>query len=131
MNGWPLLTILTLTPVVGGLLLLGLGKDQKRLARGLALGFSVLALILAGVVWSAFDSGEGDPQLVERHAWVPNLGVEYYVGVDGLGLVMVLLTALLVPLTSPTLILSPPTLSPPTLSPPTISPCTVMSRPTK
>jgi NADH-quinone oxidoreductase subunit M len=98
MNGWPLLTILTLTPVVGGLLLLGLGKDQKRLARGLALGFSMLALILAGVVWSAFDSGVGDPQLVERHAWVPSLGVEYYVGVDGLGLVMVLLTALLVPL---------------------------------
>jgi NADH-quinone oxidoreductase subunit M len=84
--------------VVGGLLLLGLGKDQKRLARGLALGFSVLALILAGVVWWAFDSGVGDPQMVERHAWVPSLGVEYYVGVDGLGLVMVLLTALLVPL---------------------------------
>jgi len=98
MNGWPVLTLLTLTPVVGGLLLLGLGNEQKRLVKGVALGVSLVALVLVGGVWAAFDPGMAGLQFVERRAWVPGLGVEYFVGVDGLGLVMVLLTAVVVPL---------------------------------
>jgi NADH-quinone oxidoreductase subunit M len=98
MNGWPVLTLLTLTPLAGGLLLLGLGNAQKRLVKGVALGVSGVALGLAVWVWAQFDPGMAGMQFVERHVWVPGLGVEYVVGVDGLGLVMVLLTALLVPL---------------------------------
>ncbi len=98
MNEWPLLTLLTLTPVVGGLLLLGLGVEQPRLVKAVALGFSLVALALAGCVWAGFDPGAPGLQFEERYLWVPGLGVEYFVGVDGLGLVMVLLTALLVPL---------------------------------
>jgi NADH-quinone oxidoreductase subunit M len=98
MNGWPVLTILTLTPVAGGVLLLGLGHEQRRLVQGLSFGISLVALALAGCVWSAFDPGVGDMQFVERAVWVPGLGIEYFVGVDGLGLMMVMLTAVLVPL---------------------------------
>jgi NADH-quinone oxidoreductase subunit M len=45
-----------------------------------------------------FDSSLGSVQLVERHDWVPVSGIEYFVGVDGLGLLMVLLTAVVVPM---------------------------------
>jgi NADH-quinone oxidoreductase subunit M len=55
-----------------------------------------LALLLAFGVWFRFDP-HGGLQFQERSAWIPTLGVEYFVGVDGLGLVMVLLTALIVP----------------------------------
>jgi NADH-quinone oxidoreductase subunit M len=99
MNELPLVTVLTMTPFVGGLLLLGLGPERVGLARRLALGVSLTALVLAGLVWMRFDTSVGSVQLVERHAWVPFLGIEYYAGVDGLGLLMVLLTALVVPMT--------------------------------
>jgi NADH-quinone oxidoreductase subunit M len=98
MNEVPLLTLLTVTPFVGGLLLLGLGEAGGRLARRVAMGTSVIALLLAGVVLVRFDASLGSVQLVEKHAWVPFLGIEYFLGVDGLGLLMVLLTALVVPM---------------------------------
>jgi NADH-quinone oxidoreductase subunit M len=98
MNGPPLLTVLTLLPLIGGLVVVGLGREQKRLARGLALGFGFGALLLALVLWFQFDPSSGDLQFPERHAWIPMLGVEYRLGVDGLGLLMVLLSAIVVPM---------------------------------
>ena len=50
MNGLPLLTLLTLLPLIGGLVVVGLGAEQKRLARWLSLGFSLGALALALVL---------------------------------------------------------------------------------
>jgi len=50
------------------------------------------------VIWRHFDSSSGELQFVERHNWIPTLGVEYFVGIDGLGLLMVLLSAILVPM---------------------------------
>jgi NADH-quinone oxidoreductase subunit M len=50
------------------------------------------------VLWHYFDSASGDLQFHERHRWIPALGVEYRVGVDGLGLLMVLLSAIVVPM---------------------------------
>ena len=79
-------------------MVVGLGAEQKRLARWLALGFSFGALALALVLWHQFNSASGDLQFEERHAWIPTLGVEYHVGVDGLGLLMVLLSAIVVPM---------------------------------
>ena len=98
MNGLPLLTILTLVPLIGALVVVGLGTEQKRLARWLSLGFSLGALALALVLWHRFDSASGELQFGERHPWIPALGVEYRVGVDGLGLLMVLLSAIVVPM---------------------------------
>lgn len=98
MNPLGAITLLTLTPLLGGLVVVGLPAAQKRRARGLGLGFSVLALALAIGVAVGFNRASGDMQFVERHAWVPTLGVEYFVGLDGMGLLMVLLAAFLVPL---------------------------------
>src|ERR1039458_10669731 len=86
MNGLPLLSILTFVPLLGGLVVVGLGAEQKRLARWLSLGLSFAALALALMLWHRFSSTSGDLQFEERHSWIPTLGVEYRVGVDGLGL---------------------------------------------
>jgi NADH-quinone oxidoreductase subunit M len=98
MNGLPWLTILILVPLFGGIIVAGLGAEQRRLARGLTLAFSLVALTGALCLWKHFDAASGDLQFVEKHAWVPSLGIEYRLGVDGLGLLMVLLTAIVVPL---------------------------------
>ena len=52
----------------------------------LALGFSFVSLLLAIVLWRNFDPGSSAIQFVERHDWIPSIGVQYYVGIDGLGL---------------------------------------------
>jgi NADH-quinone oxidoreductase subunit M len=98
MNNFPAITGLTLLPLIGGGLLLGLGADHKTLARRLALGVSALALALAVALAVNFNPSFGGLQFVQKASWVPGLGVDYFVGVDGLGLLMVLLTALVVPL---------------------------------
>jgi NADH-quinone oxidoreductase subunit M len=97
MNASPLITMLTLMPLTGGIIVFGLAADQKRLARGLALLFSGLSLALTFVIWAGFNPSIGRLQFEERHSWIPSLGVDYHVGIDGLGLLMILLTSLLVP----------------------------------
>jgi NADH-quinone oxidoreductase subunit M len=94
----PRLTILILIPLFGGIAVAGLGAEQKRLARGLSLAGSLVGLIGALCLWKHFNSASGDLQFVEKHDWVPTLGIQYFLGVDGLGLLMVMLTAIVVPL---------------------------------
>jgi NADH-quinone oxidoreductase subunit M len=95
MSGW--LTALTLTPLVGAALIAGFDPKRKALARGVGLFFNALALAMALLLWWKFDAKSGELQFVERHDWIPSLSVQYFVGVDGLGLLMVLLSALIVP----------------------------------
>src|SRR6185295_13748327 len=97
MSGLPLITILTLTPLVGAALVAGMEKEQRRLARWVGLGFSTLSLALAAVLWFQFDAKSGELQFVQRLDWIPSLNVQYFVAVDGMGLLMVLLAALIVP----------------------------------
>jgi NADH-quinone oxidoreductase subunit M len=98
MNGLPLLTLLTLTPLIGGLVVISLGAEQRKLARWLSLGFGVAALLLTLLLWHRFNPASGALQFEERHQWIPSLGVEYCLGADGLGLLMLLLSALVVPM---------------------------------
>src|SRR6059036_3223335 len=95
MSGW--LTALTMTPLVGAALIAGFDPGRKALARGVGLFFNALALAMALRLWWKFDAKSGELQFVERHDWIPSLNVQYFVGVDGLGLLMVLLAALIVP----------------------------------
>ena len=96
MNHW--LTILTLVPFLGGIIVAGLGAQRQNLVRGLALASSLLALGGAICLWLHFDAQSGGLQFVEKADWVPSLGIQYFLGVDGLGLLMVMLTAIVAPL---------------------------------
>src|SRR5262245_16310700 len=95
MNG--VLTALTMTPLVGAAIIAGINPRRKALARGVGLFFNALALAMALLLWWKFDPKSGEVQFVERYEWIPSLNVQYFVGVDGLGLLMVLLSALIVP----------------------------------
>jgi len=89
MSGFPILTVLTVLPLIGAAIALPLGKH----ARGVALLTSLASLALALVVWSQLPAG-GGMGMVERAAWVPSLGIEYHLGVDGLGALMLVLSAI-------------------------------------
>jgi NADH-quinone oxidoreductase subunit M len=98
MSDFPILTVLTLTPLLGGLMVLGVQAQNQRAARALALGTTLVALGLASLLWVKFDRTVTGLQLVEVQDWILALGVQYHLGVDGLGLPMVVLSALLVPM---------------------------------
>lgn len=89
-----LITALILLPVAGALFV-GVARDKQALA--IALGFNVLTAAAAIVLWRNFDTAAPGLQLVERHAWIPAIGAEYLVGIDGLSLLLVLLTSLIFP----------------------------------
>jgi NADH-quinone oxidoreductase subunit M len=89
------MTFLTLIPFVGALVVAFL--PSPRAARGVGLAFLLGALGYAIGLALGYDRAAGGIQFVERHAWIPALGVEYVVGADGLGLMLLLLTALVTP----------------------------------
>jgi NADH-quinone oxidoreductase subunit M len=89
-----MITALILLPVAGALFV---GMARQNQARGIALGFNALTAIVAFALWRNFDTTATGLQLVERHAWIPTIGAEYLVGIDGLSLLLVFLTSLIVP----------------------------------
>ena len=98
MTAVPIITILTLVPLVGGIVVVGLDAERRLLARRLALAFSVVALALVLFMWFQFNPAAAGFPIEELHTWIPTLGIQYHVGVDGLGLLMLLLSALVVPM---------------------------------
>ena len=93
-----LLSAVILTPGVAALILLLTPRDSERLHRWVGLLASVVALGFALGAWASFDPGKAGFQLVEVRAWLPSIGVSYRLGMDGISLLLVLLTTLLQPL---------------------------------
>jgi NADH-quinone oxidoreductase subunit M len=89
-----MITILLILPVFGALFAM---TAQKQQARGIALGFNLLTAITTLAVWRDFNTSATGLQMVERHAWIPAIGAEYVVGIDGLSLLLLLLTSLIFP----------------------------------
>lgn len=93
-----MLTILTALPVVGAIFLLAIGDRSKSLTRAVALAFAFASLLVVLILCHSFDASLGTMQFEQRLAWVPALNIEYHVGIDGLGLLMLLLSAIVVPI---------------------------------
>src|SRR3954464_3609712 len=84
-------------PAVGAAVVAALPKGRDELAKQLALGVSLVVLVLPRLSWVAFD-GDGDRfQLTTTFAWIPDFGVQFALEVDGIALVMLLLIGVLVP----------------------------------
>jgi NADH-quinone oxidoreductase subunit M len=66
-------------------------------ARPIALIFNAITATLAFMLWRNFDATATGLQMVERHTWIPAIGAEYLVGIDGLSLLLVLLTSIIIP----------------------------------
>src|SRR5215217_1751658 len=98
---FPILTSLVALPVAGAILLLfvrGDEEDSAPIVRKIALTISLLVFAETLLLWSRFNPASGDFQFVERHAWIPAFGIQYLVGVDGISLLLLVLTGFLTPL---------------------------------
>jgi NADH-quinone oxidoreductase subunit M len=94
--GFPFLSLLTLLPFAGGLAVLLLGRAQRSLARPIAAVFATSAVAYTGWIWSLFRPTTQGMQFEEWHAWAPVLGLQYHVGLDGLSLVMLAVSSIVV-----------------------------------
>jgi NADH-quinone oxidoreductase subunit M len=96
-NSLPLLSLLVFTPWAGAALLAVLRRGSPRTSRLVALAFSLSTLALSVGLLASFDPTRTSPQFVERQPWITALNVHYHLGLDGLSLVLVLLTGLVTP----------------------------------
>ncbi len=98
MNGLPLLSLLWALPIAGAAAVVVLPGLSRAGARFLGLAVSLAVLTLAAVVAVGFEPGGARYQFVESHRWISSFGSGYILGVDGISLVLVVLTAAMVPL---------------------------------
>ena len=97
MSGWDesAITITTLLPVAGALVIIMVPKEKDRLVRALGILFTGAALVLAIAIAIGFDYGKGGLQYVLDVSWISAIGARYHVGIDGLSMPLYVLTFLL------------------------------------
>jgi NADH-quinone oxidoreductase subunit M len=99
--GFPILSLITWLPLVGGVIIMLVRGDEATVAsnaRWTALWTSLIVLVLSLVLWVKFDTGEAGFQFVEDIQWMPEYGAGYKMGVDGISVLFVLLSTLLTPI---------------------------------
>jgi len=101
MIDWPLLSLATFLPLIGAafIFLFAQGGDESadRNAKSVALMTAVLTFLVSIVIWINFDNGTSEFQFVERHPWLGG-NINYHMGVDGISVLFVVLTAFLMPI---------------------------------
>lgn len=90
-----LLSLVVFIPLAGAVLLLLVPKGNQNLVKIVALAAAVLAFILSIPLYLSFQVGNADMQFVERWEWMPEFGISYSLGIDGISLFLVLLTTFL------------------------------------
>jgi NADH-quinone oxidoreductase subunit M len=96
LGGTPILSVLTYTPILGAIILmLFVPPQDTRMIRSLAVVFTSLTFLFSLIVLCNFQGGTPKMQLVEQASWIPSLGVTYFMGVDGVSILLILLTTLL------------------------------------
>ncbi len=93
-----MLTSLLLLPLIGALLISALPTAKTLMAKQMTLATTLLVAVGVIVMAIRFDRGQTDLQFVETHSWIPTFGINYSVGVDGVALVLILLSVLLAPI---------------------------------
>ena len=93
--GLPLVSLITFLPLLGAIVIAFTPSGRPNIARYTALGFALLAWVVSLALLISFVATNHEPQFVESQAWIPMFGIQYKVGVDGLSLVMVVLTTTL------------------------------------
>lgn len=89
------LSIITWLPLAGALSLLFVPKEQKMVVRIVAAVAAALAFVASLWLWAQFNTTTSDWQFVERIDWIPSLGIQYFLGIDGISMPMIVLTTLL------------------------------------
>ncbi|MCF8432438.1 MAG: NADH-quinone oxidoreductase subunit M, partial [Melioribacteraceae bacterium] len=99
MENSQLLSYLLLIPIVGSLLILFFKEEQANLIKYFGFGVSVVIFIVSMIVYFGFDSTTSDFQFKHQILWIENLNISYFVGIDGISLLLVVLTTFITPLT--------------------------------
>ncbi len=99
MSSFPWLTTLLVVPLVGAAVIWLLPSGLAARAKEVALGFSLVTLVLTVLAALQFKTGAGHGQfqLTETHEWIPQFGASYALGVDGIALVLIVMAAILTP----------------------------------
>lgn len=93
---FPILSTVVYLPAIGALLMaLFIPGRKVQVIRWFALGVALVDLLVSLAILPLFNVGTADFQLVERTTWIPGIGVQYLMGVDGISLLLVLLTTVL------------------------------------
>jgi len=93
LHGLDILSLLTWLPIAGGAVVLAVGDKRASIARWVALLVSLVTLALCVPLWLGFDTSTAAFQYVERMGWISQLHADYYLGVDGISLPLIVLTA--------------------------------------
>lgn len=97
MESFAWLTVLGLIPLIGAVVL-ALGGPVRAVARPFGVIIALAGVVVSCMAWANFDTSNGGIQFAEQHAWVPQIGLHYALGVNGIGLSMIVLATILVPL---------------------------------
>ena len=91
---WPLLSLLIWVPIIGAALVLVVGKgDNRKAAFTVALITSLITILLCIPLYQMFDTTTANWQFVELVPWVPAYNLNYYLGVDGISMPLIILTS--------------------------------------
>jgi NADH-quinone oxidoreductase subunit M len=90
-----MLTILTFLPIVGALVMLIFMRGRPNAYRVTALATTIIVFAISVYLASTFKTGTADFQFQENHSWISSFGIRYHLGVDGISLLLILLTTLL------------------------------------
>lgn len=95
---FPVLSAMIFLPLVGAAIVASLSKAQEWIAR--SMGLVITSAVLGLGIWLmfAFNKGQAGYQAVEHHIWMKDVGISYSLGVDGISLFLIVLTALLFPI---------------------------------
>jgi len=92
---FPILTFITFVPILGAVIILAVAKEKETLIKLIGIATTFVCLLLSLLILTQFNAQNPDFQMQEKLSWIPALNVNYYMGVDGISVPMVLLTALL------------------------------------
>ncbi|MBP1633866.1 MAG: proton-translocating NADH-quinone oxidoreductase, chain [Acidobacteria bacterium] len=95
MNDFPLLSLILFTPLAGAVLLMFVSKRSEDAIRWIANLVALAGFVVSLPLWFRYDQSDPSYQFIERHAWIPSIGAEYHLGVDGFSALLILLTTLM------------------------------------
>jgi len=89
------LSLILFTPLAGALILLLVNKENVSAIRWIANAVALVGFVISVPLWFWYNPGSGEFQFVERLPWIPSIGAEYFLGVDGLSALLILLTTMM------------------------------------
>jgi NADH-quinone oxidoreductase subunit M len=92
---FPLLSLILFTPLAGAILILFVKKTNADTIRWLANLFAAAGFVVSLPLWFWYDFQDASWQFVEQAPWIPSIGAQYFLGVDGFSVLLILLTTLM------------------------------------